>query len=138
MTGFIVKTKDNKVIRFKYYSEAAPLTVSAFNSQLPFARTFIHARVSGQEFWIDTAPELDIIQENASVFAEPGEVVIGPLKPTRTRTSRCMGIYYGEGKGLDCCNIFGKVFEEDLTLLEELGDKIWRHGEQELTLEKLD
>jgi hypothetical protein len=137
MKGFIIKTKDNQIIRFKYYNEAAPVTISAFDEQLPFTRTFIHARVSGQEFWIDNAPELNIIQENASVFTVPGEVVIGTLKPTRTKTSKCMGIYYGEGKGLDCCNIFGKVFDEDLSLLKDLGDKIWRQGEQELTFEKL-
>jgi hypothetical protein len=137
MKGFIIKTKDNQIIRFKYYNEAAPVTISAFDEQLPFTRTFIHARVSGQEFWIDNAPELNIIQENASVFTVQGEVVIGTLKPTRTKTSKCMGIYYGEGKGLDCCNIFGKVFDEDLSLLKDLGDKIWRQGEQELTFEKL-
>jgi hypothetical protein len=137
MTGFIVKTKDNQIIRFRYYNEIAPVTISAFDKQLPFTRTFIHARVSGQEFWIDNAPELDIIQENASVFTEPGEVVIGTVKPTRTKTSKCMGIYYGDGKGLDCCNIFGKVFDEDLLLLKELGNIIWRQGEQELTFEKL-
>ncbi len=137
MTGFIVKTKDNHIIRFKYYNEVAPITISAFDEQLPFTRTFIHARVSGQEFWIDNAPELDIIQENASVFTVPGEVVIGTLKPTRTKTSKCMGIYYGDGRGLDCCNIFGKVFDEDLSQLQELGNKIWRQGEQELTFEKL-
>lgn len=137
MIGFIVKTKDNQIIRFKYYNEAAPVTTSAFNKQLPFTRTFIHARVSGQEFWIYNAPELDIIQENASIFTEPGEVVIGTVNPTRTKTSKCMGIYYGDGKGLDCCNIFAKVFDEDLSLLKELGNKIWRQGEQELTFEKL-
>ena len=137
MTGFTVKTKDNQIIRFKYYNEVAPVTISEFDKQLPFSRTFIHARVSGQEFWIDNAPELDIIQENASVFTEPGEVVIGTVKPARTKTSKCMGIYYGDGKGLDCCNIFGKVFDEDLLLLRELGNIIWRQGEQELTFEKL-
>ena len=137
MTGFIVKTKDNQIIRFRYYNEVAPVTISAFDKQLPFTRTFVHARVSGQEFWIDNAPELDIIQENASVFTEPGEVVVGTVKPTRTKTSKCMGIYYGDGKGLDCCNIFGKVLDEDLLLLKELGNIIWRQGEQELTFEKL-
>ena len=138
MIGFIIKTSDKKTIRFKYYLDVAPITTEAFAKQLPFAKTFIHARVSGQEFWIDNAPELDIIQENASVFTEPGEVVLGPLKPLRTKTSKCMGIYYGEGKGLDCCNIFAKVFDEDLPLLKILGEKIWKHGEQELFFEKLD
>lgn len=137
MKGFQIKTLDGIQIRFKYYMDIAPVTSEAFAKQLPFTRTFMQARVSGQEFWTDNAPGLDIIQENASVFTEPGEAVIGPLKPSRVKTSKCMGIYYGEGKGLDCCNIFAKVFDDDLPLLKTLGEKIWKHGEQELTFENL-
>jgi hypothetical protein len=48
-----------------------------------------------------------------------------------------MGIYYGEGRGLDCCNIFARVFDEDLLKLKELGNRIWLKGEQELRFEKL-
>ena len=48
-----------------------------------------------------------------------------------------MGIYYGEGKGLDCCNIFARVFEEDKDLLKALGDAIWRSGAQVLAFERL-
>ena len=138
MTGFIVKTKDHKTIRFRFYNQDAPVTCSEFASLLPFTRTLMHARVSGQEIWTDQAPVLDIIQENASVFTEPGEVVFGPLKPTRTKTSTCIGIYYGEGRGLDCCNIFAKVYEKDFDLLKALGNDIWKNGTQELTFEKPD
>ena len=137
MTGFKIRTSDNQEIKFEFYLDTAPVTSKAFLSILPFTRTFHHARVSGQEIWIDNAPILDIIQENASVFTLPGEVVFGPLKPARTKTSNCMGIYYGEGKGLDCCNIFAKVVAEDMDLLKALGEKIWKHGAQELTFEKL-
>jgi len=138
MTGFIVTTSDDKKIRFKFYDIEAPVTCKAFLSLLPFWKTFFHARISGQEIWTDNAPSLDIIQENASVFTEPGEVVFGPLKPLRTKTSNCMGIYYGEGKGLDCCNIFAKVVPEDQTLLEALGNDIWKNGTQKLSFSKLD
>jgi len=138
MLGFSIKTPDNRIIRFRFYRENAPITCDAFMTLLPFTRSFKHARVSGQEIWVDDAPSLDIIQENASVFTEPGEVVFGPLKPVRAKTSNCMGIYYGEGKGLDCCNIFARVFEEDFSELVILGDTIWKHGMQELTFEKLD
>jgi hypothetical protein len=137
MDGFIIRTSNNEVIRFKLYIQDAPVTSAAFISLLPFNRTFIHARVSGQEIWIDNAPKLNIIQENASVFTEPGEIVFGPLKPTRAKTSGCMGIYYGEGRGLDCCNIFGKVFDEDMQLLINLGNSIWENGRQELKFETL-
>lgn len=137
MKGFKIITKENKTIRFKYYMDVAPVTSQAFNTLLPFTRSFFHARVSGQEIWIDNTPVLDIIQENASVFTEPGEVVFGPLKPVRAKTSNCIGIYYGEGKGLDACNIFAKVFDEDLEILKTLGDNIWKNGTQEITFEAL-
>jgi hypothetical protein len=137
MPGFTIKTSDQKIIRFSYYHNEAPITSKAFDALLPFTRTFMHARVSGQEIWIEDAPLLDIIQENASVFTEPGEVVFGPLKPTRTKTANCMGIYYGEGCGLDACNIFAKVFEEDMELLKALGEDIWKNGVKEITFEKL-
>ena len=138
MTGFIITTAGNKNIRFKFYHDAASITSNAFASILPFTKTFFHARVSGQEIWIDDVQPIDIIQENASVFTEPGEIVFGPLKPTRTKTANCLGIYYGEGKGLDCANIFAKVFDEDMELLKTLGNEIWKHGAQKLTFIKFD
>ncbi len=49
-----------------------------------------------------------------------------------------MGIYHGEGKGMDCCNIFAKVFDEDRKLVKALGNAIWKDGTQEIVFEKLD
>ena len=138
MKGFRITTKEGQVIRFAYYINEAPVTSNAFAQVLPFTRTFLHARVSGQEIWIDNAPELDIIQENSSVFMVPGEVAIGPMNPKRNKVGKCMGILYGEGHLLDCSNIFAKVFDEDLPLLKALGDKTWKQGVQELTFETLD
>lgn len=137
MTGFKILTADNQTIRFRYYLDAARVTAKAFSALLPFTKTFFHARVSGQEIWTDDAPPLDIIQENASVFTEPGEAVFGPSTPARTKTAGCLGIYYGEGKGLDAANIFAKVLEEDLPKLRELGENIWKNGMQQLTFQEL-
>jgi hypothetical protein len=136
MTGFLLQTA-NLSIRFKYYTHEAPETCKTFDALLPFKRTFMHARVSGQEIWIDDAPPLHAIQENASVFTNPGEVVYGPANATRAKTVNCMGIYYGEGKGLDTCNIFACVFDEDRELLTQLGESIWKHGVQELSFRKI-
>src|ERR1051325_10448105 len=101
MNGFQLRTADGTVIRFSYYATEAPVTCMAFDDLLPFTRTFMHARMSGQEIWINDAPPMDIIQENSSVFTEIGEVVYGPMGPRRVKTSNSMGIYYGEGRGLD-------------------------------------
>ena len=137
MTGFKIVTRDGMEIQFKYYADEAPVTCRAFQEILPFSRVFYHARVSGQEIWIDNVPALHIIQENASVFAEPGEVVVGPSTPTRVKTANCFGIYYGEGKGLDAANIFARVIKGDMKKLEDLGNSIWKNGPQELTIEAL-
>lgn len=133
--NFRMKTAENLVIRFQLYRSEAPLTSSAFLRELPFSRVLVHARTSGQEIWTDDAPKLDVIQENASVFTVPGEIVIGPPKPARAKTAGCLGIYYGEGKGLDSCNIFGKVYDEDLPLLQSLGERIWKNGSQTICFE---
>jgi len=134
MTGFKIITKDNQEINFKFYLDSAPITCEAFAQILPFTRTFYHARVPGQEIWINNIQPLGIIQENASVFTEPGEVVLGPSKPQRTKTANCFGIYYGEGKGLDAANIFAKVAAADLQKLFDLGNNIWKNGGQEITV----
>ena len=134
MKEFKITTPQNEEIRFALYLDDAPITSKAFIDILPFTRIFHHARVSGQEIWIDNVPKLNIIQENASIFTEPGEVVFGPTKPTRAKTSNCFGIYYGEGKGLDACNIFAKVIDADKQKLIDLGNSIWKNGSQELTI----
>jgi len=135
MTGFKIITNDKDEIHFKFYLDDAPVTCQAFQEILPFTRMFYHARVSGHEIWIDNVPPLDIIQENASIFTKPGEVVVGPAKPARVKTANCFGIYYGEGKGLDAANIFARVIDADMKKLEELGDRIWKNGPQELRIE---
>ena len=138
MKGFKITTLDKQEIKFKFYLDDAPVTSKAFVEVLPFTRTFHHARVSGQEIWIDNVPQLNIIQENASIFIEPGEVVFGPTKPTRAKTANCFGIYYGEGKGLDACNIFARVIESDKQKLIDLGNRIWKNGSQELTISRIE
>lgn len=138
MQGFKLTTQKGQEIKFEFYLDSAPVTSKAFVDLLPFTRTFHHARVSGQEIWIDDVPNLDIIQENASVFTEPGEVVFGPTKPTRTKTANCFGIYYGDGKGLDACNIFARVIESDKQKLTDLGNSIWKNGSQDLTISLID
>ncbi len=132
MQNFIIVTPDDKTICFRLHHDAAPQTVAAFINALPFSGLFFHAKVSGQEIWTDKGPGLDIIQENASVFAAQGEIAIGPMQPGRNKITNCIGIFYGDGKLLDCGNIFGKVFDEDLLLLQQLGDDIWKKGGQEL------
>lgn len=136
MNGFKIKTNNGITIRFRYYTEA-PVTAKAFDEALPFSLTIMHAKVSGQELWSDKAPALDIIQENASVFAEPWRICYCPYETGRNKVKNCLGIFYGEGKLVDCCNFFAKVYDEDIALLQELGNKIWQEGFQQIDFEKI-
>lgn len=135
--GFSIRTKEDIKIRFQYYLHDAPVTVLAFDKLLPCCFTFYHARFSGNEVWVANAINLNIIQENASVFTLPGEIVLGPSNPARTKTANAIGIYYGEGKGLDAANIFAMVHPEDLLLLQTLGETIWKNGQQEIFFDKM-
>lgn len=138
MAGFTIITSSGKNIRFNVYLKEAPVTSKEFLKILPLTLKFYHARISGEEIWLKEGPEVNIPQENCSVFAEPGEIVLGPLYPTRNKISKCMGIFYGEGKLLDGGNIFGKVYPEDLLLLKALGEKIWLEGARILTFTRMD
>ncbi len=136
MNSFIIITPDQIRIRFQLYTDDAAQTCEAFLASLPFSRTFYHARFSGAEFWTNDNIQYALPQENASVHTQPGEIVLGPLMPQRTQTAGCLGIYYGEGKGIDCANIFGIVCAEDHDKLCSLGETIWRNGGVLLRFEK--
>lgn len=138
MQGFVIITPTGNSIRFAYYVQDAPQSVQAFNTLLPFSQTFYHARVSGQEVWVANAFHFAVPQENASVFTQPGEVVLGSSTTARAKgVAGAIGIYYGEGRGLDAANIFAKVFDEDLPLLQTLGERIWKQGQQALRFEAI-
>ena len=84
MTGFKLVTKDGVEIHFKFYLDEAPVTCKAFHEDPSFHQGVLSCPCLGHgDSESTTYRALDIIQENASVFAEPGEVVVGPSRPTR-------------------------------------------------------
>ena len=135
MTGFLIKTSYNDILRFKFYLDKAPLTCAAFLKALPFSRSLIHPGFLRKEIWTGKGPDVNILPENVFVLMEPGEIAIGAITPHDTRTSKQLGICYGQAKPIESCNIFGKVFEDDLQLLKVLGQTIWRYGELNLSFE---
>ena len=120
-------------IRFKLYTNDAPVTCDAFVKILPIDVTLIHARTSGEEIWTPDGPALQIGLENATINIESGEIGIAPVHP-RNKISKCLVISYGQAKLFDCANIFGHVLKEDESSLKELGNKIWTEGKQTVKL----
>ncbi len=89
MTGVKIITEHGQEIKFEFYLDEAPLTSKEFIGYFRLHELFIKSIRTRN--WIDNVPQLDIIQENASVFTIPGEVVFGPTKPIRTKTANCFG-----------------------------------------------
>ena len=133
--SIIIKFPGDRQIRFSLYLDAAPVTCEAFCKALPFQLKLLHAKVSGQELWSPNGPSLDIIQENATVFLDAGEIAIGPLKPARNKLPRSIGIFYGDGKLVDCANVFAKVYEEDMVALKNIGEQVWLESAPVVTFE---
>jgi len=135
MTGFLIKTSYNDTLRFQLYLDGAPLTCEAFLNSLPFSGGFIHPGLLRKEIWTSWGPQVNILPENAFALMEPGEIAIGFLTPHDRTNSKRIRICYEEAKPINRCNVFGKVFEEDLHLLKVLGQTIWRYGQLNLSFE---
>jgi hypothetical protein len=133
MTILSLRTLTGMEIKFKLYTDDAPVTCESFGKILPLEIHLLHAKTSGEELWTPDGPELQIALENATVNIESGEIGIAPIHP-RNRISRCLVISYGQAKLFDCANIFGKVFKEDEGKLKDLGSKIWTEGKQAVKL----
>lgn len=133
MTELCLITSEGQEIRFSFYDREAPVTCKSIKDILPIDIKLFHARTSGEEIWSPDGPELTIIQENATINIEPGEIGIAPIHP-RNRIAKCLVITYGTAKLFDCANIFGKVIKEDEERLKQLGNKIWLEGAQVVNL----
>jgi hypothetical protein len=133
MTTLSLRTLTGTEIKFKLYTDEAPVTCDSFTKMLPLEVHLLHARTSGEELWTPDGPELQIALENATVNIEPGEIGIAPIHP-RNKISRCLVISYGQAKLFDCANIFGQVFKEDEGKLKDLGNRIWTGGKQTVKL----
>lgn len=133
MTILSLRTQNGTEIRFKLYTDDAPVTCETFIKILPIDITLSHARTSGEEIWTPEGPELKIALENATVNIETGEIGIAPIHP-RNKISKCLVVSYGQAKLFDSANIFGRVFSKDEDKLKDLGNKIWTEGKQTIKL----
>ncbi len=89
MTILSLRTLNGTEIRFKLYTDDAPVTCKTFIKLLPIDITLFPARTSGEEIWSPEGPELKIALENATVNIESGEIGIASIHP-RNKISKCL------------------------------------------------
>ncbi len=67
------------VFRARFEEDAAPQTVAAFRTLLPYQQKLIQARWSGESGWIPLGDfQLGVGIENATSYPSPGEILFYP------------------------------------------------------------
>lgn len=131
--SFIAKLHDNDTANIIYKS-------------LPIESEVTHSRWSGREFNfpinISTKPN----RENQSIFTSEGDLCYWRDwrydYEENGHTKHVFAIYYGPEQarshvGDEPVNIFGRVLEEDLEIVKQIGESIWLEGTEKIRVEKL-
>jgi hypothetical protein len=124
----------------RFEEEAAPATVAAFRTLLPYTQKLIQARWSGEAGWVplgdfQLAPGVGVGIENATSYPSPGEILFYPGGYSETEIlfpygRTCFASTLGQLAG----NHFLTIVEGK-EQLKEVGRRIVWEGAQEIRFE---
>lgn len=120
----------------RFEEEAAPATVAAFRTLLPYTQKLIQARWSGESGWVPLGDfQLGVGFENATSYPSPGEILFYPGGYSETEIlfpygRTCFASTLGQLAG----NHFLTIVEGN-EQLKEVGRRIVWEGAQEITFE---
>ncbi|MBS0244582.1 MAG: DUF3830 family protein [Proteobacteria bacterium] len=107
--------------------KAAPRTVSAFLSRLPFESKIVHVRWSGEAVWIPLGDlDFGVGPENATSYPAPGEIILYPTGISETEILVAYGpTCFASKAGQLAGNHFLSI-KDRLDRLAEIGrDTLW-------------
>ncbi len=125
---------EDLVFRAKLEEEAAPRTVAAFRTLLPYTQKLIQARWSGESGWIPLGDfDLGVGIENSTSYPAAGEILFYPGGYSETEIlfpygRTCFASTMGQLSG----NHFLTIVEGK-ELLKEVGRRIVWEGAQEIS-----
>jgi hypothetical protein len=127
------------VFRARFEEDAAPQTVAAFKTLLPYRQKLIQARWSGESGWIPLGDfELGVGIENATSYPSPGELLFYPGGFSETEIlfpyGRCC---FASTMGQLAGNHFLTIVEGN-EQLREAGRRIVWEGAQDISFELAD
>ena len=131
MSKYILEFEKGGEFEIEFLENVAPNTVKAFQEALPLTGDCLQARFAGEEFFFNTP--IDVKEENT-------------IKPYHGAISfncdpewKAVCIYYGstiEMGADEYFNLFAEI-KNDLDKLNEVGLRIWRQGQEKVTLKKI-
>ena len=123
----------------RFEAEAAPATMRAFRSLLPYRNRIIHARWSGEACWIPMGDfQLDLAPENATSYPAPGHVLIYPGGISETEILIAYGPTHFASKAGTLAGNHVLTITEGLDALATLGRRVLWEGAQDIAFEPVD
>jgi hypothetical protein len=120
----------------RFETEAAPKTVAAFKTMLPYKNRIIHVRWSGEACWIPMGDfDLGLGFENATAYPLPGQVLLYPGGVSETEILLAYGHTHFASKAGTLAGNHMLTITENLDALTVLGKKTLWEGAQEILFE---
>ncbi|WP_284944750.1 DUF3830 family protein [Acidisoma cladoniae] len=118
----------------RFEETAAPKTVAAFRTMLPYRESLIHVRWSGEACWIPMGDyDLGLGAENATSYPAPGHVILYPGGISETEILIAYGPCCFASKAGQLAGNHFLTITEGLDDLATLGRLTLRQGAQPIT-----
>ncbi|WP_163971873.1 DUF3830 family protein [Oceanobacillus halotolerans] len=124
---------------------SAPQTCKIIWESLPFQSVVTQSRWSGREVNLKYDNNDYPIRENQTIYTGKGELCYwrdwnseGDIPP-----SQAIAIYYGaelarSNRGNEPVNVFAQIDFKYFNILDEIGERIWLKGAEDIYFERLD
>jgi hypothetical protein len=120
----------------RFEAEAAPKTVAAFKTMLPYRNRIIHVRWSGEACWIPMGDfDLGLGFENATAYPLPGQILLYPGGVSETEILLAYGHTHFASKAGTLAGNHMLTISENLDALTALGKRTLWEGAQDISFE---
>jgi hypothetical protein len=124
------------VFTARFEAEAAPKTVAAFKTMLPYRNRIIHVRWSGEACWIPMGDfDLGLGFENATAYPLPGQILLYPGGVSETEILLAYGHTHFASKAGTLAGNHMLTISENLDALTVLGKRTLWEGAQGISFE---
>ena len=118
----------------------APRTIERVLQVLPYEATVYHTRWCGREINFPIKSLERVRRENQTSTANTGDVVYWQEWETEENPPQALAIYYGaesirDHRGWLPVNVFARIPQEQWSLIEEIGLRVWQHGIEKIRIE---
>jgi len=127
-------------------NDKAPNTVKSILEILPIESTMVHTRWCGREISLGIKTIKKPPMENCTNIVNKFDIAYwrdwnNIISSEDATFSEALAIYYGPEilryhGGFLTTNIIGRILWEQEELLEEIGIRIWRHGQEKVFIEE--